>query len=112
MRRAIKGALLSALIFPGVGQLSLGQTGRGWAFLLAALACVGVLVNEIVSQINASLANLDLTQVSDPSALASQLEQSSSASSAYTLSLLLLAVCWLWSLVDAYLTGLRLDRQG
>lgn len=109
MRKAIKGVLLSGLVFPGVGQLALGQRRRGWALLLIALASLGVVVAEMVRQVNASLAQLDLHQLGDPNAIASRVEQSG-GSTLNSLALLVLGLCWLLSVLDAYVLGRRLDQ--
>ena len=34
MKKSMKAALLSGLVFPGTGQLYLGQRRRGWALIL------------------------------------------------------------------------------
>ena len=44
MSKALKGALFSALVFPGAGELMLKSYARGSAFLAVALVCLGALV--------------------------------------------------------------------
>lgn len=110
MSKAIKAVLLSGLVFPGVGQLALGLRRRGWTFLLIGLASFGVVVAEVVKQVNASLAQLDLNQLGDAQAIAHSVEQTGS-STLYSLALLVLGLCWLVSLIDAFLCGRRLDQR-
>ena len=37
MKKSMKAALLSGLVFPGTGQLYLGQRRRGWALIFSVL---------------------------------------------------------------------------
>lgn len=103
MKQAIKGVLLSGLVFPGLGQLALKRPARGIAFLVVALASVISLAKATVDTVMASLPTLD------PGAAASLSQAPTGGSS---LAFWVFILCWLLSLIDAYLLGARKDRQG
>jgi hypothetical protein len=50
MTRSIKAALLSGLIFPGIGHMFLKQYLRGSVLMLSALAAMSVIVTEAINQ--------------------------------------------------------------
>ena len=103
MKQAIKGVLLSGLVFPGLGQLALKRPARGIAFLVVALASVIRLVMTTVDAVMASLPSLD------PSTTANLVQAPTGGSGP---AFWVFILCWLLSLVDAYLLGARKDRQG
>ena len=113
MKPAIKGMLLSGLVFPGLGQIALGKIRRGVAFLLVALACVVVIVREVTETINTGLQDLDPTVATGADALRQLADQAAQTSAGgwSDLVVVVLAICWIWSAVDAFLTGRRMDRQ-
>jgi len=113
MRQAIKGALISGLGFPGLGQLVLKQHRRGLAFLAVAAACLAVVINSAMRKAMDSLANMDPASLGDPNALASVASQTANAGGdwSYTLALTVLTVCWAWSIVDAWRIGRAQDEN-
>lgn len=50
MRRALKGALLSARVFPGSGQIALKRYRCGVALMLTALASTAMIVAKAVRE--------------------------------------------------------------
>ena len=50
MRNSLKGALLSGLVFPGVGQLVLRHYKRGIAFILPTIVILLVIVLKAVEK--------------------------------------------------------------
>lgn len=48
MNNSLKGALLSGLIFPGLGQVVLKRYKRGALIILAVLVCLSVVVVKAV----------------------------------------------------------------
>ncbi len=102
MKQAVKGALLSGLVFPGLGQLALKRHARGFAFLAVALASAISLVKTTVDAVMASLPTLD------PGAVANLPRVPAGGSGA---AFWVFVLCWLLSLIDAYLIGAEKDRQ-
>jgi hypothetical protein len=112
MSKALKGALLSGLVFPGLGEFVLKSYGRGVAFVVLTLACLGTLVGTAVQRAEVAL------EVVQAAGEAVDLDTiSKAASDAVThgggglalAALLLLALCWVASIVDAYWIGRKAD---
>lgn len=112
MKNSLKGALLSGLVFPGLGQMVLQQAKRGAALMLITLLSMAVIVVKTVQKAFAVLekmkaegAAMDIRAVSDAAA------QATTASESFLLNALLLVivVCWIFGIVDAYRIGKRKD---
>lgn len=104
MRQSIKGALLSGLVLPGLGQLVLKRPARGLAFLTVSCACIAFLVHEvvrIVGRILADLENLDAVAIDTLAA--------SAGKETGPVGWILL-LCWLIAVLDAWRLGDQLDR--
>lgn len=111
MRQPFTAALLSALVFPGVGQMYLQRLARGLAFLLpcgllATYLSMGILgpVLGLAREVMAGTLSMD------PLALQARLDQQGGLMTpGLALLALALAVAWLWSVIDAYRLG---DQRG
>ena len=101
MKLALKGALLSGLVFPGLGQMVLRHVGRGLAFVAVAAACTAYIVTTVVNEVMQSLPALESGDMAAMPASAGQTG----------LAGWILALCWLWGVVDAYRLGDRQDRK-
>lgn len=115
MNNSLKGALLSGVVFPGLGQLVLKRYKRGIAFMAAAcagfLAIFGLTLQQsyvILEKIESAGGQVDLDTISNAAAAAS----SAPDSLVSKLALLLIAVCWLIGTVDAYRIGRKMDLAG
>lgn len=104
MKPMLKAALLSGLLLPGLGQLSLKRRRRGWALISASLIAIAVIVwiatqraLVVVDSIASGGTSLDSASIEQ------LLNASSSASSDFisTLCLLVLAGCWVFGIVDS-----------
>jgi len=115
MNQSTKAALLSGLVYPGLGQLALGRIYSGTTFI--ALSTIGFVVliyrlskrvYLILDQIIPMLAEdaLDFRKIMELSS-----QTSYSGWNVETLALLLVICCWLVSVVHAYYLGKRLDRS-
>jgi len=114
MNKAIKGAVLSGLVLPGLGQLVLKHYLRGGVLLLASLACLALLVEQATERATAILAKVDLTNAAiDPVALLHSVDQTGGDSSGSLVGVasLVLMVLWLGGTVDAYLLGRKEDLR-
>lgn len=105
MSRSVSAALISALVFPGVGHIYLKRAARGCIFLLPALAAalyfasrIMTRATQLVDQVNSGAVALD------PVAIAAQLERQGDASSPWlAISATVMLVCWAAAIVDAFL---------
>ncbi|MEW5788588.1 MAG: hypothetical protein AB1899_12115 [Pseudomonadota bacterium] len=98
MKRSIKGALLSGLVLPGLGQVVLKEYVRGYLIMAVALGCMVWFVNGAVEAAMQSLATLTSLEQAPPAA----------PSGAAFWALLLV---WAAAVVDAYRIGARQDRM-
>ncbi len=104
MKQSTKAALLSGLVFPGLGQLVfLKRTKRGLAFLLPALIAMFWMMAGIMQSTNALLDEAMSGRLApDPASILERLNQTGTTSGAEAASWILL-ICWLASLLDALL---------
>ena len=107
MKASSKAALLSALVFPGVGQMYLKRYLRGLIPMGIVLTGLGVLITratlralEVLDKIQATGGAMDMN-------VASNLAVASAASSDPYSSFIVLVIfcCWLFSIIDAYMLG-------
>jgi hypothetical protein len=107
MKRSYKAALLSALVFPGLGHFTLQRAARGCLFLLpTAVAAVYVArqvlarAQGIIDQVNSGALPLD------PQVIADQLSAAPGAEGPLmTAAVTVCVVCWLGSVLDALWLG-------
>jgi hypothetical protein len=106
MQRAISAALLSAFVFPGAGQLYLRRPARACLFLVPALVAGFWFAGDLMARAS-RLADQVLagTLPLDPAAIAARLDADGSGSPMVTLCGVVLVVCWLASIVDAYVVA-------
>ena len=112
MKNSLKGALLSGLVFPGLGQVVLKHYKRGFALMLTVLICLVVVVVKasqqavaIIERIQSEGGVIDMSTISNAATQAS----TTSASLIINLLLLLIMVCWIIGVVDAYRIGRKKD---
>lgn len=101
MKPALKAALISALVFPGLGHFYLKRGARGCLFLLPALVCLMIIAMRVLERASALLEQLPLNTL-DPQALADQLETAIQAAMP-TAALVVGIVCWGASIIDSFL---------
>jgi len=108
MNQPVKAALLSALVFPGVGQIVNGHVKRGWTFVAIVAVLLVLIISKLMQQALLVLeelqkkgAAIDINEVSRISA-----EVVSFSDNLFlNITLLLLMATWLISIVDAYRAG-------
>ena len=115
MKASIKAALLSALVFPGSGQMYLKRYVRGLIPMVLVLAGLGVL---IVQAAIGALQVLDKMQIQlqggtvDMNAVSNLAAGSSTHGDPYSSLISIgIAVCWIFSVIDAYRLGKEKDRR-
>ena len=114
MKSSVKGALLSGLVFPGLGQIALKRYKRGVLIIAATLASLFGLVAKgvqlalaILEKIQSEGGAIDMTAISEAANQAS----TPSGSLIFNLVFLLVILCWVIGIVDAYLIGRKKDIE-
>ncbi len=112
MNNAIKGALWSGLIFPGLGQIVLKHYKRGTVIMLTVLVSLAVVVVKSVQHAIAILEKIELEGgVISITTISNAASKASTTSGNLTLNfaLLLIIFCWVIGIVDAYIIGKKKD---
>ena len=115
MNNALKGAFLSGLVFPGLGQIILKHYKRGAVIILAVSVSLVVI---LIIALQKALAIMEMIE-SGGSAInmstiinAATEATTSSASLIFRLLMLLVIFCWIIGIVDAYRIGRKKDIEG
>ena len=114
MDNALKGVLLSALVFPGLGQLVLKHTRRGIVLMLVVTAALAVIVTIAVRQALVILEDIERSgSALDPATVAQAASQASAAASGWlpAVATLVLVGCWVFAVLDAWRIGRHMDRE-
>ncbi len=114
MSNVMKGVLFSALIFPGAGQIILSKYRRGALFFaiafVTAILCVTAIVRQAVVMLQDVVAAGEVTTI--PKVMRIVAEASTTASTLFLkVAFLLMFVCWLTSVIDAWRIGKELDGR-
>ena len=114
MNNSLKAAFLSGLIFPGLGQIVLKRYKRGAVIMLTVLVSLSVVVAKAVQHALAILEKIEseggaisMSTISNAATQAS----ATSGSLTFTPVLLLVTLCWLIGVVDAYSIGKKKDNE-
>jgi len=114
MNNSLKGALLSGLVFPGLGQVVLKHYKRGAVIMLTVLLSLSVIVIEavqkaftILEKIESEGGTIDMNTISNAATRAS----TTSDSLIFYLVLLLIIFCWIIGVVDAFRIGKKKDIE-
>jgi len=117
MSRAVKGILLSGLVFPGAGQIALGRRGVGALLMIVTGLGVAGLIQAMLQRLPAITA--EILAVLEKGALEPadifEMSRRLSATGATwleTASTWLVLCCWLVAVLHAGWLGNKLDRQG
>ena len=108
MNQSMKAALLSGLVFPGMGHIFLNRHKRGAAIIVTSVACFVVMVVNVVQQTFKVLEKFQLEGgVIDLDKITELVAQSTSHSSNlfFNLALILMIISWIFGIVDAYNIG-------
>ncbi|MEA1936065.1 MAG: hypothetical protein U9M96_04495 [Thermodesulfobacteriota bacterium] len=114
MNNSLKGALLSGLIFPGLGQIVLKHYKRGAVIMLTVLVSLSVVVVQAVQYALVILEKIESEGgVISMSAISNAATQASTTSGSliFDLVLLLAILCWIFGVVDAYRIGKKKDIE-
>ena len=115
MNNSLKGALLSGVVFPGLGQVILKHYKRGIALMLIVLVSLLVIVVKAVQQVFTVLEKIESEGVAiNMSTISNAVTQATTTSDSFIFNfvLLLIIFCWIIGVVDAYRIGKRRDIEG
>jgi len=108
MKYAIKGALLSGLVFPGVGQVMLKHYKRGAVLIFSVSVLLVIVVAKAVMQaltilekIESAGGAIDMNAISNAAAVSNSLVSN--------LLMFLILLGWIIGVVDAYRIGKKKD---
>ena len=114
MRKSLKGALLSGLVFPGYGQFVMKHYIRGIVLMLTCLTglvVIGVKVRQqifiVLEKIEYVDGAIDMNEIIN----AVNLAGTASGDVIYRFASLLLLLCWIIGIIDAYRIGWRKDLE-
>jgi len=114
MNNSLKGAFLSGLIFPGLGQVALKHYKRGAVIIIAVLVSLSIVVVKAVQHALAILEKIQpeggaisISTISDAATQAS----TTSGSLTFNLALLLVILFWIIGAIDAYRIGKKNDIE-
>lgn len=114
MSNSLKAALLSGLVFPGLGQVVLKRYRRGVVLMFIVLACLSIVVVKAVQQAFSILKQIELADGTinmDAISNAATQSYTNSDSLVFNSILLLIIVCWILGVVDAYRIGKKRDLE-
>ena len=112
MKYAIKGALFSGLLFPGVGQIVLKNGRQGAVLAVATAAAMLAFVVTATRMATSSIEYLTRQgRAVDMDAIvnAANVAVSASDNLIMNVSLICMVLCWIAGVVDAYITGKKMD---
>jgi len=117
MKPWLKGAILSGLVFPGLGQIVVGRRKEGIGFILVTSAGILALIYGLVRQIQVVLARLtpELEQGTLTMDRIFQEVHKLTSTGAMTLtriSIWLIVLCWLAAVVHAVSLGREPVKKG
>lgn len=109
MKKAFVSALCSALVIPGLGQIMNQHVKKGVSILLAIFLLFVAGVIKLFHLTQAVLKDIENNR-SDPGGLMDTLRAQDISLLWYLLGAL--TILWFYSVLDAYLTGKKIDQRG
>ena len=112
MKKSTKAALLSGLIFPGIGHVALRKYLRGLILIATSLAALSILMARAYQHAQLIANRILSGEISmDTEAISQAVAASADASDSLVGNILVgvLAVCWLAGIIDSYRIGASLE---
>ncbi|HEX9757240.1 MAG TPA: hypothetical protein VGB26_05515 [Nitrospiria bacterium] len=112
MNHALKGVLLSGLVFPGVGQAVLKQYRRGIILMVTVFVGMAIIVviaiQQALTMVEKIISEGGIIDMNTLSKAATQATLSSGSQIINSL-LLFIIICWIFGVIDAYRIGKKKD---
>lgn len=108
MKKSIKAALYSGLVFPGAGQFSLQRYLRGMIFFIPSMISILFVVNHILSQAMSIVDQIERGEMPmDPAVISNLISAGSGGNEFMMLNTAqwIFIVLWILSIIDAYQLG-------
>lgn len=106
MKPTTKAALVSALIFPGLGHLVLKRPLRGCLFIVPALLAIGFLLRTTLELANQLVDEISSGKLAiDPFRIIERIHATGVDNPATNAASLVILLCWVGSVADAYWLG-------
>jgi hypothetical protein len=113
MKRTSKAALLSGLIFPGIGHMVLKQYLRGSVLMLSALVAFSVIVTRLFQQALTIVDRINSGDIPvETGAIAEMVSNSTNGADSLiqNISVIILGACWLIGIIDSYRLGIAQEE--
>jgi hypothetical protein len=114
MMRSTKAALLSGLVFPGIGHLVLKRYVRGAALMLAALLATAAIVTATINRALVVVNHINSGEIPiEAGAISQAIAESAIGSDGLVVnfSVIILSAVWLIGIIDSYRLGLAQENQ-
>ncbi len=114
MKLSTKAVLLSALAFPGAGQLHLKLYGRGISLIAVTCGAFGIIVAVATIRALEVLETIQKNGAFDLETIYREASQATSVNSSTLISVcfIFIILSWLFSIIDAYVMAKRREKAG
>jgi hypothetical protein len=113
MKKSSKAALLSGLIFPGIGHMILKHYLRGSVLMFSALAAFSVIVTRVFQQALTIVDRMNSGEVPiETGAIVELVSNSTSSADSFmeNTAVIVLGACWLIGIIDSYRLGVAQEK--
>ena len=113
MKKSSKAALLSGLVFPGIGHIVLKQYLRGSVLMLFALAALSVIVTRVFQRALTIVDRINSGDIPvDTGAIAEMVSNSTSGAGSFieNTAVIVFGACWLIGIIDSYRLGVAQEK--
>ena len=113
MRNTIKAVLLSALVFPGTGHLSLKKPIQGWGLIGITVACLYTLFSAVLDISKDLGGQINSGEMEYNKEVVTELVTEKVAGGDYqflSIAVLVLMACWVFGVIDSLRIGRKLDN--
>jgi ABC-type spermidine/putrescine transport system permease subunit I len=112
MNNSLKAALLSGLVFPGLGQIFLKHYKRAAVIILAVFGSLALVIVKatqlaltILEKIESEGRLIDIDSITEATS------QATASILTINFGFLLIIICWIIGTVDAYRVGKKKDKE-
>jgi hypothetical protein len=113
MKRSSKAALLSGLVFPGIGHMVLKQYLHGSVLMLSALVAFSVIITRIFQRALTIVDRINSGDIPIETGSIAELVSNSTTgvdSCIENTAVIVLAACWLIGIIDSYRLGVAQEK--
>ena len=113
MTRSTKAALLSGLVFPGIGHMVLKQYLRGSVLMISALTASSVIVTVVIQRALTIVDRINSGDIPvETGAIAEMVSNSTNGADSLieNISVIVLGACWLIGIIDSYRLGIAQEK--